>query len=155
MNISIDGCYDHTKFTGGEDILEYFNRLMQDVDTSLSGRKMHELMHPYWDNVTKNQSGTPAANKYAQTVARIQKIVISCTLNNVAPEIRLIRDDPAGELLRLKQLPGKRISIGGVSLRGQLTALGLIDEYFMVVHPVIVGRVSVCLMIYCCPKNWI
>jgi dihydrofolate reductase len=139
MNISIDGCYDHTKLSGGEEILEYFTQIMQGVDQIVTGRKMHQLMTPYWDDVAITRSGTPTANTFADTITAIPKIVVSRTLNQVEGGPRILRDNPESEIRKLKEAPGKKISIGGVSLRSQLMALGLIDEFYFVIHPILAG----------------
>jgi len=57
INLSVDGCCDHTKLSGGEDVHEYFTALMQDVDLLVYGRKTYELMVPYWPNVPKINLG--------------------------------------------------------------------------------------------------
>lgn len=139
LNITIDGCYDHTKLSGSEEILEFFNGLMQDVDQTITGRKMYELMVQYWPGVAKTQSGTPAANAYAKTVSVIDTIVISGTMPQAEGGPRIIRGGLEDEVRRLKQQPGKKISIGGMTVRSQLMAAGLIDELYVVVHPVIAG----------------
>jgi dihydrofolate reductase len=139
MNISIDGCYDHTKLSGSEEILEYFTHIMQSVDQVVSGRKMYELMAPYWTEVAKTQSGTKAANEFARTVTAINNIVFSRTLHQQKGGPCILRDNLEQEIRKLKEAPGKRISIGGMSLRFQLMALGLIDEFYFVVHPIMTG----------------
>jgi len=140
INIIIDGCCEHTKFNGDEEIHQYFADLAHDVDLVVYGRKMYDLMVPYWTEVAKTQSGTAAGNAFAQTVVDIDKIVFSRTLQSVEGNTRILRDNLEAEILNLKQQPGKKISIAGVSLRSQLMALGLIDEIHMVIHPVIVGE---------------
>jgi len=140
MNISIDGCYDHTKFSGDDEILEYFAGLMQDVDLVVYGRKMYDLIVPFWTEVAKTGSGSDAAMRFANTVTDVDKIVFSRTMESVEGNTRIMRGDLEGEVRRLKQQPGKKISIGGVSLREQLTALGLVDEFYFVIHPVIIGE---------------
>jgi dihydrofolate reductase len=140
INLSTDGCCDHTKFGGGEEIHEYFTDLMQDVDLIIYGRKTYELMVPYWPEVAKNQSGTKTVNRFAQTFDAIDKIVVSRTLENAEGNTRIIRANLADELLKLKQEPGKKISVGGVSLPSELIALGLVDEFYFLVHPIIVGQ---------------
>jgi dihydrofolate reductase len=68
INITIDGCCDHTKVTGHEEIHEYFTHLMRDADLLVYGRKTYELMVPYWPDVAKDHSGqTKATNEFAQT----------------------------------------------------------------------------------------
>jgi dihydrofolate reductase len=140
INISIDGCYDHTKFSGDEEIHQYFADLMHDVDLVVYGRKMYELIVPYWTEVAKKPSGSKATDDFAKTVTDVDKIVFSRTLESVEGNTRIVRDNLEEEVRKLKAQPGKKISIGGVNLREQLTALGLIDEYYFVIHPVIIGE---------------
>jgi dihydrofolate reductase len=140
INLSIDGCCDHTKFGGSEEVLKYFTGLMQDVDLIVYGRKTYELMIPYWPDVAKDQSSTKAEIEFAQTFAAIDKIVFSRSLESAEGNTRIVRANPGDELLRLKQQKGKKISVGGVSLPEQLIALGLVDEFYFFVHPVIVGE---------------
>lgn len=139
MNISIDGCYDHTRLSGGEEILEYFTALMQGVDQIVTGRKMYELMVPFWPEVARTKSGTPAANAFAQAYSAIDTIVVSRTLDQVEGGLRILRDNLEDEIHKLKQAPGKKISIGGMTVRSQLIAAGLIDEFYFVIHPIIAG----------------
>jgi dihydrofolate reductase len=140
INLSTDGCCDHTKFSGGEETHEYFTDLMRDVDLIIYGRKTYQLMVPYWPDVAKNKSGTKATNEFAQTFDAIDKIVVSRTLDKAEGNTRVIRENLADEILKLKQEPGKNISIGGVSLPSELIALGLVDEFYFLVHPVIAGQ---------------
>ncbi len=140
INLSIDGCCDHTKFGGSEEMLEYFTDLMTDVDLIVYGRKTYELMIPYWPDAAKDQSSTKAEIEFAQTFAAIDKVVFSRSLDSAEGNTRIVRANPGDELLKLKQETGKKISVGGVSLPAQLIALGLVDEFHFVVHPVIVGE---------------
>lgn len=139
LNISIDGCYDHTRMNGNEEVLEYFANLMKEVDQIVTGRKMYELMSPYWDDVARTQSGTEQANHFANTVTTIPNIVVSRTMKEVEGGPRVISDNIEEELLKLKSQPGKKISIGGMTLRSQLMKAGLIDEFYVVIHSVIAG----------------
>lgn len=141
INLSADGCCDHTKFSVSEkDTHEFFTDLLRDVDLIIYGRKTYQLMVPYWPEVARNQSGTKATNEFAQTFTAIEKIVFSRTLDKVEGNTRLIRSNLAEEVRKLKQEPGRNISIGGVSLPGELMALGLVDEFYFLVHPCIAGQ---------------
>ena len=140
MNVSIDGCYEHTLFAPNEEVMQYFTSIVRGVDLVVTGRKMHQLMVPYWPEVAKNQSGTKTANEYARAVTDIKRVVFSRTLQTADENTRIVQGDLEGEIRRLKQLPGKTISVGGVSVRAQLLALGLIDEIYLMVHPIIVGQ---------------
>jgi dihydrofolate reductase len=140
INLTADGRCDHTQFNAGEDIHAYFADLMRDVDLLVYGRTTYELMVPYWPEVAKDQSGTKAENEFARTFTDIDKVVFSRTLDSAEGTTRIIRSDLRDEFLKLKQEPGKKISIGGVSLPAQLIALGLVDEFYFVVHPVMAGK---------------
>jgi dihydrofolate reductase len=139
--MTIDGCCDHTKVTGSDEVIEYHTRLLRDVDLLVYGRKTYQLMVPFWPDVAKNHSGTKVTNAFAQVFDSINKVVFSQSLDSAeAKNTRIVRTNLEGEILKLKQEPGKNILLGGVALPSQLMALGLVDEYHVVVHPVIVGE---------------
>ncbi|MBO9728280.1 MAG: dihydrofolate reductase family protein [Chitinophaga sp.] len=140
INLTLDGCCDHTQMSGSDEMVDYFTDLMQDVDLIIYGRTTYELMVPYWPDVAKAQSGTKAENRFAQTFDAIDKIVCSTSLQDVPGNTRIIRTNLAEEIRQLKQQPGKNISIGGVSLPSELIWLGLVDEYYFLVHPVLSGE---------------
>ncbi|MDP4216509.1 MAG: dihydrofolate reductase family protein [Bacteroidota bacterium] len=140
INLSADGCCDHTKFGGSEEMLEFHGDLMRDVDLIVYGRKTYELMIPYWPNVAKDPSSTKAEAKFAQTLTAIDKIVFSRSLKSADGNSRIVHGNLGDEVLKLKQGTGKKILTGGVSIPEQLIALGLVDEFCFVIHPVIVGE---------------
>ncbi|WP_118973635.1 dihydrofolate reductase family protein [Taibaiella koreensis] len=140
MNISLDGYCDHTTFSPDESLHDYFREMMDDVDLLFFGRVMYQLMFPYWSDVARNQSGTADEIRFAERLTAIDKVVISRSLDQAEHNTRIIRGNPAEELLKLKQQPGKKISVDSVSLLPELIAAGLIDEFRLVIHPVIVGR---------------
>lgn len=140
INVSADGCCDHTKFRGGEETHIYFTDLMRDVDLIIYGRKTYELMVPYWPEVARSNAGTTTELKFAKTFDAIDKVVCSRSLTNVASNTKIISENLGEEILKLKQQPGKNISLGGVSLPAALIALGLVDEFYFLVHPIIVGQ---------------
>jgi len=141
INVSLDGCCDHTKFSGGDDIHEYFGALLQEADLVIYGRKTYELMVPFWPEVAKTQSMDEVANNFAKVFDNLERIVVSRTLKHVEDlRTTIIQGNLKDEILKLKQQPGKAISTGGVELPAELIALGLVDEFHFVVHPVIVGE---------------
>jgi len=141
INITLDGCCDHTKTIGNEEILEYFTHLMRDVDLLVFGRKTYQLMVPFWPDVAKNHSQTKAMNEFAQTFDSINRIVFSQSLDSAeGKNTRIVRTKLQDEILKLKNEQGKNILTGGVSIPSQLIELGLVDEYHFVVHPVLVGQ---------------
>ncbi|MGA9798198.1 MAG: dihydrofolate reductase family protein [Terriglobales bacterium] len=143
INITLDGCCDHTKFNADDETLEYFTHLTREADTLLYGRKTYQLMVPYWPDVAKNPSEqTKADYEFAQAFDAIKTIVIfSQSLDT--PErakTRIVRTSLHDEVLKLKQEQGKDILTGGVSIPSQLVELGLIDEYRFVVHPIVLAE---------------
>lgn len=142
INISLDGCCDHTKLSGSEEIHEYFTDLMQDIDLLLYGRKTYQLMVPFWPDVAKNKSGrTKSMNEFAQKFDAINKLVFSRTLDSAEDKnTRIVRTNLRDEILKLKQEQGKSILTGGVAIPSQLIELDLVDEYLFVVHPEVVGE---------------
>ena len=140
INITIDGCCDHTKMIGDEEIHEHSTQLMRDVDLLVFGRKTYQLMVPFWPDVAKNQSATKAANEFARTFDSINKIVFSQSLDSAEGNTRIVRTNLQDEILKLKQEQGKNILVGGVTVPSQLIELGLVDEYHFVVQPIVVGE---------------
>jgi dihydrofolate reductase len=106
--------------------------------TMLFGRITYEMMASYWP--------TPAAAKSEPVVAEgmngAQKIVFSRTLEEVTwQKTRLVKGDPAAEVRKLKAEPGKDILIfGSGTIVSQLAQEGLVDEYRIVVNPLVLGK---------------
>lgn len=139
MNISLDGYCDHTLGEPSEELMDYFTWLMDDVDLLFYGRVMYQLMFPYWADVAKDRSGSAAEIRFAERLVSIDKVVVSRSLETSDGKTKIIRNDPAAELRKLKEQPGKTISVDTVSMLPELTAAGLIDEFHLVVHPVLAG----------------
>jgi dihydrofolate reductase len=141
INITLDGCCDHTKMIADEEIHEYFTQLMRDVDLLVFGRKTYQLMVPFWPDVAKNHSMTKAENEFADTFDSINKIVFSQSLGSAeGNNTRIVRTKLQDEILKLKKEQGKNILIGGVAIPSQLIELGLVDEYHFVVQPIVAGE---------------
>jgi dihydrofolate reductase len=141
INITLDGCCDHTKQVADEETHEYFTQLLRDVDLLVFGRKTYQLMVPYWPDIAKSQSETKAENEFARTFDSITKIVFSRSLASTEDKnTRIIRTNLHDEILKLKREPGTNILIGGVDIPSQLIELGLVDEYRFVVGPIVAGE---------------
>ena len=140
INLSLDGCCDHTKFSGGAEMLTYWGEQLKDVDLFIYGRTTYELMVPYWPNAAKNQNLSKEEREYGVAFDAIDRAVFSTTLQSVDIKSKLLHNNLAEEVLKLKQQPGKTISTGGVTLPAQLLEAGLVDEFLIVIHPVIVGQ---------------
>jgi dihydrofolate reductase len=141
INITLDGCCDHTKFNPDEEVLEHYTHLLRDFDLLVYGRKTYQLMVPYWPDIAKSQSETKADLEFAQAFVSKKKIVFSRSLSSAEDKnTKIVRTNLRDELLKLKQEQGKDILVGGVDVPSQLMQLGLIDEYRFVVMPIIAGE---------------
>jgi dihydrofolate reductase len=141
INITLDGCVDHTKQFVDDEKLEYFTHLTREVDLQVFGRKTYQLMVPYWPEVLKNQTETKADTEFARAFDSTQKVVFSRSLDRAEDRnTRIVRSNLHDEILKLKQEEGKDILTGGVSVPSQLIELGLVDEYRFVVGPIIAGE---------------
>src|ERR1700723_2482029 len=143
INLTLDGCCDHTKFNPPDDgeVLEHYTRLLRDFDLLVYGRKTYQLMVPYWPDIAKSQSETKADIEFAQTFVSKKKIVFSRSLASAEDgNMRIVRTNLRDEILKLKQEPGKPILAGGVDIPSQLIELGLVDEYRFVIAPIVAGK---------------
>ena len=143
INLTLDGCCDHTKGIADEELHEYYAQLLHDSDTFVYGRKTYQLMVPFWPDIAKTNSGsTKAINDFAQAFDAIKKIVVfSRSLENVEQKnASIVRTNLKDEIMKLKKQEGKNILTGGVDIPSQLIQLGLVDEYYFVIQPLVVGE---------------
>ncbi len=142
INVTIDGCCDHTKFNPDEDLHEHYTHLLRDdAGLLVYGRKTYQLMVPYWPDIAKSQSETKADIEFARAFDSLDRVVFSRSLGSAEDKkTRIVRSNLRDEIFKLKQEPGKNILVGGVDVPSQLTELGLIDEYRIVIAPIIAGE---------------
>ncbi len=141
INITLDGCCDHTKQFVDEETLEYFTHLTREADLQVFGRKTYQLMVPYWPEVLKNRSETKADTEFARAFDSIHKIVFSRSLDSSEDRnTRIVRTNLRDEIVKLKQEQGSSILVGGVDIPSQLVKLGLVDEFRFVVGPIVAGE---------------
>jgi dihydrofolate reductase len=144
MNVSLDG---YTNAPDGslewiridEEVHRWFNDRAREADAFVYGRRMWETMAAYWPTAEADAGDSPAVLDFAGIWNRTPKIVFSATLPSVEHGARLVRGDVADALDDLRrQFPGE-LDVGGATLAAALVRRNLIDEYRLVVHPVILG----------------
>lgn len=141
INVTLDGCFDHTSTIVDEELLDFYTQFVRDAGLFVYGRKTYQLMVPYWPDVLKDPSSTKADKDFAAAFDSVDKVVFSRSLPSVeGKNARIARASLQDEILTLKQQPGKNILVGGVDIPSQLIKLGLIDEYRFVVGPIIAGQ---------------
>jgi dihydrofolate reductase len=140
INMTLDGFCDHTAGITDDDILQHYNELLRNADTMLFGRITYQLMESYWPTIVTTPTGNRPTDEFAVLIDNISKIVYSRTLQKVAWENTTVKKEILKEeILALKEQPGTAIVAGSPSLIATLTKLGLVDEYQVTVHPLILG----------------
>jgi dihydrofolate reductase len=140
INLTLDGCFDHTNGVPDDELFEHYTQLLRDADLIVYGRKTYQLMVPYWPDIAKHRTDTKADIEFADTFCSVNKIVFSRSLDSAEGNTRIVRTKLQDEILKLKQEPGKSILVGGVDIPSQLIKLGLVDEFRFVVQPIIAGQ---------------
>lgn len=144
MSVSLDGFVETPSRSlewvlVDEELHSLFNEEARAMSAFLYGRRMYELMGGYWPTAEADPSATPAMLEFARIWKDKPKIVFSGTLDRVRWNGRLVRDDAAEEVARLRARPGFDMDVGGPTIASALMRRGLIDEYRLFVHPVILG----------------
>jgi dihydrofolate reductase len=137
MNQSLDGYVDHMAFAPGPTLFRHFIEQAQGQTGSVYGRKMYEIMR-YWDDDQPEWSAEEQA--FAAALRNQPKWVVSRSLTSVGPNARLVDADLEGAIRRLKAERDGGIEVAGPALAHSLTELGLIDEYRIYLHPVVLGH---------------
>lgn len=137
MNVSLDGYVDHDKFAPGPVLFRHFIDQTREAAGSLYGRKLYEIM-AYWD--VDQADWTDDLREFAEAWRKHPKWVVSNTLTSVGPNATLVKGDLASAVRELKASVNGVIEAGGPALAQTLTDLGLIDEYHVYLHPVVLGE---------------
>lgn len=119
---------------------EHFNDQLRTMGAFLDGRITYELMAGFWPTADQDPDCPPAVADFAAIWREMPKYVYSRTLPNAGWNTTVVRDVDAGQVRALKAAPGGDLALGGAELADSFRRLGLIDEYWIYVHPVLVGR---------------
>lgn len=144
MQMSLDGYIEDDSgsigFTNPDrELHEYFNALEAQSDTHIYGRRLYEIMNGFWPNAEDDPDAPSEIVEYARIWNALDKVVFSRTLKSVEGRARLAKADVATEVARLREAPGKDISVGGATLAKSFIELDLIDEYQVIVYPILLG----------------
>ncbi len=137
MNQSLDGYVDHTGFAPGPALFRHFVEEAEQQAGSVYGRQIYEIMR-YWDDDRPEWNADEHA--FAAAWRKQPKWVVSRTLKSVGPNATLVGDDLESAMRKLKAGRDGEIEVAGPGLARSLTDLGLIDEYRIYLHPVVLGR---------------
>jgi dihydrofolate reductase len=137
MNQTLDGYVDFTEFAPSPTLFRHFIDQAQAQAGSVYGRRMYEIMR-YWDD--DHPEWDAERHAFAAAWRRQPKWVVSRSLKSVGPNARLIEGDLDRAIRELKAGRDGEIEVAGPDLAHSLTKLGLIDEYRIYLHPVVLGR---------------
>jgi dihydrofolate reductase len=137
MNQSLDGYVDFTEMAPSPTLFRHFIEEAQGQAGSLYGRKMYEVMR-YWDDDHPEWGAEEHA--FAAAWRKQPKWIVSRSLKSVGPNATLVEGDLESAMRELKAGRDGEIEVAGPDLAKSLTELGLIDEYRIYLHPVVLGH---------------
>ncbi|MEO8168030.1 MAG: dihydrofolate reductase family protein [bacterium] len=135
-----NGEMDWIKLDGA--MFDYVGELTEGADTALYGRVTYQMMEAYWPTAADKPDATKHDIEHSRWYSKVDKVVLSRTLRNKeAGKTRFISDNVSSEIQKLKQQSGKNILIfGSPTAVHSLMENNLIDDYWLFVNPVILGR---------------
>lgn len=144
MNMSLDG---YTAAPGGDlgwsamsdELFQWWSDRVAATGLALYGRRLWEDMSSHWPTADQQPGATPAHIEFASRWRDMPKVVFSSTDQAVDWNARLVTGDAVAEIARLKAEDGPSMDIAGATLASAALRAGLIDEYAVVTHPVLVG----------------
>ena len=137
MNLSLDGYVDHEEFAPDAALFRHWIEQVRGLAGSVYGRRMYEIMR-YWDE--DRPEWDSAEREFAAAWRSQRKWVASRSLRSVGPNAALLGDDAEAAIRALKAELDGEIAVSGPELAASLTGSGLIDEYRLYFHPVVLGR---------------
>lgn len=144
MNVSLDGYIETRDRSLGwthvdDELHRWFNERERALDALVYGRRLFELMNAYWPTAESQPGVTDTEIAYARIWNAHPKIVVSRTLGEAPAGWRLMSGEPESILENLRRDFSGDLGIGGPTLAADFIRRGLVDEYGLVVHPVILG----------------
>jgi dihydrofolate reductase len=141
INVSLDGYADHTVGIVDDELHDFFSGLFDETGVQLFGRVTYQMMESYWPHAHEHPDATKSDLEFADKFNAVSKVVYSRTLekadwNNTV----LVREDAAEHIAGLKRTEGKNLFVGGIALASSLMSRSLVDELWVLVHPVTAGK---------------
>jgi dihydrofolate reductase len=137
----IEGTHGDDWVIADDELHEYSAAQMRAADAILFGRVTYQIFGDFWPTAATNPNSTRGMIDFANAINRsgLGKFVFSKTLDRADWSARLLRDIVPEEIVKMKEQPGQNIEIAGASIGSALAGMGLIDEYELLVHPVVLG----------------
>jgi dihydrofolate reductase len=144
MSLSLDGYVaapgdDLSWSTPSDELFQFWSDRVAATGLALYGRRLWEGMNAHWPTADQQPGATPAHVEFARRWRDMPKLVFSSTIDAVDGNARLVTGDAVTEIARLKKEDGGPMDVAGATLAAAVMRAGLIDEYAVVTHPVLVG----------------
>ena len=141
LNVTLDGCCDHRVGIADDELHDYFTELMDAAGAMLWGRITYELMESAWPAVARDENAPRATREWARKLEAKPKYVVSSSRRDFPWNNTFRVEGDLHEAVRqLKEKTPRGVLVGSPTLAAGLERLGLIDEYRLVVHPVLAGH---------------
>jgi dihydrofolate reductase len=141
LNVTLDGCNDHREMVADDELHEYFTQLMDAAGAMLFGRNTYELMEGAWPAVARDENAAPAMRDWARKLEAKTKYVVSASRRDFPWDNTVrVEGDLREAVKRLKEDTPQGVLVGSPKLSAALEQLRLIDEYRIVVHPILAGH---------------
>ncbi len=141
INITLDGCCDHTVGIADDELHDYFTGLMDDAGAMLWGRTTYEMMESAWPAIARDEKAPRAQREWAAKLDAKPKYVVSTTRRDYSWENTIhVQGDLREAVQQIKEKTPAGVLVGSLKLGAELQRLDLIDEYRLVVHPIIAGH---------------
>jgi dihydrofolate reductase len=141
LNVTLDGCCDHREMIADDEMLDHFTQLIGAAGAILYGRTTYELMEDAWPAVARDEKAPRAMQEWARKLEDMPKYVVSASRRDFPWSNSFhLEGDLREAVAQLKKRTPQGVLVGSPMLAVALERLGLIDEYHLVVHPVLAGR---------------
>jgi dihydrofolate reductase len=144
MNVSLDGYVaapgdDLSWSLPSDELFQFWSDRVGSTGLALYGRRLWDEMSSHWPTADQQPDATPAQIEFARRWRDMPKVVFSSSTIPVDWNTRLVTGDAVAEITRLKAEDGEPMDVAGATLAGAAMRAGLIDEYVIVTHPVLLG----------------
>jgi dihydrofolate reductase len=144
LGVSADGFFDGPDGDSSwhhvdEEVHRHFNEVLGTMSYFLEGRVVYQMMESHWPTADERPESSEAEREFARIWRKTPKIVYSRTLESVGPNATLVREVVPDEVRELAANAPGDLSLGGAEIVAEFLRHGLVDEFWMYVHPVAIG----------------
>jgi dihydrofolate reductase len=141
LNVTLDGCCDHRVMIADDEMLDHFTHLIGIAGAMLYGRTTYELMEDFWPAVARDEKAPRAMREWACKLEDMPKYVVSASRRDFPWSNSFhLEGDLREAVTQLKERTPQGVLVGSPMLSAALERLGLLDEYHLVLHPVLAGH---------------